>query len=90
MSIHKLVICISGTNFLNQWQVALNCPKNLDAIYICHSNGIYYEVVLNVLSDTKIAPSNCFSNICKRKIGQQESDSEDNISIKKKLKVTND
>ena len=57
--------------------------------YICHSNGIHYDVVLDVLSDTKLAPSNCFSNTCKRKIEQQESDSGDNISIKKKLKVTN-
>ena len=64
------------------------CPKNHYAIYICHSNGIHYDV-LDVLSDTKLASSNCFSNTCKRKIEQQESDSEDNISIKKKFKVSN-
>ena len=33
-----------------------SCPKNLDAIYICHSYGVHYDIVLDVLSETKLAP----------------------------------
>jgi hypothetical protein len=51
-----------------------SCPKNVGAIYIRHSNGVHYDIVLDVLSDTKPTQSNCSGS--KRKIGEQASDSE--------------
>ena len=47
MSIHKSVICIRHK--FSKSMVGGHCPKNLDAIYICHSYGIHYVVQFSQL-----------------------------------------
>ena len=39
-----------------------HCPKNLDAIYICHSSGIHYDIVLDVSARTSDSSQHNSSN----------------------------